>query len=448
MINSSGNWLLQSPVRPSWTNCTFSFCSGPNRPSHLPCLVKQAEDETRAVTASFPLVRGTITALYVAKIIEPSIVLPQELPLILLPVGPRVSVQGPLHLPLDDSLVVAPLYSGVCRAALDCMLTTCQSLGVPLVADKIAAPATTLVFLGIDLHTECMEVRLPDDKPSWLCKELQQWAAWKCCRHKEHEYLLGILNFDCTVLPSGRPSCGEWLLLHSTNDPNCFLRLNAVFRSDLAWWLAFSNRWNGVFFLQLSGSAEPSVVFYTDASGSWGCGAIWGSDWLQGQWPLQWADMSIMIKELVPVLCAAAVRGHSWVGLHVLCYSDNMSVAHALNKGSSREPSGVAMHLLRTLTFFQPFLGLSYELNMWLALTMAPPIQFQELTCPYFLLFAPHALYCNHLVKLYLHMGRWCSKELSLLEKASSLESAQIHTALDLLYNRQIVNELWHNRDV
>lgn len=32
--------------------------------------------------------------------------------------------------------------------------------------------------------------------------------------------------------------------------------------------------------------------------------------------------------------------------------------------------------------------------------------------------------------------------------KASSLESAQIHTALELLYNRQIANELWHNRDV
>lgn len=95
--------------------------------------------------------------------------------------------------------------------------------------------------------------------------------------------------------------------------------------------------------------------------------------------------MSIMIKELVSIVCAAAVRGPSWVGLHVLCYSDNMSVARALNKGSSREPSDVAMHLLRTLILFQPFLGLSYELNMWLALTMAPTIQFQRLTCPYFL---------------------------------------------------------------
>ena len=65
----------------------------------------------------------------------------------------------------------------------------------------------------------------------------------------------------------------------------------------------------------------------------------------------------VMVKELVPIVCAAAVWGPSWTGLHVLCYCDNMSVVHALNKGSSREPSGVVMHLLRTLTFFSAIFG-------------------------------------------------------------------------------------------
>ena len=39
-------------------------------------------------------------------------------------------------------------------------------------------------------------------------------------------------------------------LLHKSSDPNCFLRLYAEFRSDLAWWLAFASSWNGVSFLQ------------------------------------------------------------------------------------------------------------------------------------------------------------------------------------------------------
>ena len=135
-------------------------------------------------------------------------------------------------------------------------------IGVPLAADKIAGPATSLVFLGIELDSVRMEARLPDDKLPQLCQELRQWAARKCCRRKELEHLLGALNFACTVLPSGRCFMRQmFTLLHSSSDPKCFLRLNAEFRSDLAWWLAFASNWNGVSFMQLSGSTEPSVGF-------------------------------------------------------------------------------------------------------------------------------------------------------------------------------------------
>ena len=59
---------------------------------------------------------------------------------------------------LDGFFVLGPLHSGVCMAALDVMIYTCQSLGVPLAADKIAGPATSLVFLGIELDSVRMEV--------------------------------------------------------------------------------------------------------------------------------------------------------------------------------------------------------------------------------------------------------------------------------------------------
>ena len=64
-----------------------------------------------------------------------------------------------------------------------------------------------------------------------------------------------------------------------------------------------------------------------------------------------------MVKELVPIVCAAALWGPSWAGQHVLCYCDNMSVVASITKGSSREPTGIAMHLLRTLTFFAASFG-------------------------------------------------------------------------------------------
>ena len=58
-----------------------------------------------------------------------------------------------------------------------------------------------------------------------------------------------------------------------------------------------------------------------------------------------------MVKELVPVVLACALWGTRWTGQHVQFQIDNMSVVEVLLKGSSKEPSGIVMHLLRSLSF-------------------------------------------------------------------------------------------------
>ncbi len=61
--------------------------------------------------------------------------------------------------------------------------------------------------------------------------------------------------------------------------------------SDLYWWQAFLTPLNGssffFFFFFFCEATSPSAVvcFFSDASGSIGCGAIWGSTWLQIYWP-------------------------------------------------------------------------------------------------------------------------------------------------------------------
>ena len=66
---------------------------------------------------------------------------------------------------------------------------------------------------------------------------------------------------------------------------------------------------------------ERNVIFppltlsshvYSDASGSYGCGAFVAScGWFNVQWPASWLDVAIAQKELVLVVMAAAVWGHS-----------------------------------------------------------------------------------------------------------------------------------------
>ena len=94
---------------------------------------------------------------------------------------------------------------------------------------------------------------------------------------------------------------------------------------------------------------------FTDASGTFGCGVLWGNLWLQGQWPVEWESVNIMVKEVVPVVLACTMWGSHWSGHHVQFHIDNSSVVQVIKKGSSKEPRGVVMHLLRCLSFFSAY---------------------------------------------------------------------------------------------
>ena len=69
---------------------------------------------------------------------------------------------------LDDFLFLGPPDSLVCQQSLTQALAICQNLGVPVAMHKCEGPATTLTFLGIELDTIEMEMRLPLKKLSRL----------------------------------------------------------------------------------------------------------------------------------------------------------------------------------------------------------------------------------------------------------------------------------------
>ena len=256
---------------------------------------------------------------------------------------------------LDDFLIVGLPGSPECQQHLDLLLRLCDELGIPLVVDKIAGPSTSLSFLGILLDTTTMQACLPSDKLSRLSQELEIWQSKKSCTRKELEHLIGVLQFACKVVPQGRPFVRRMIdLLCVAQKPFHHIRLNKEFKSDLLWWSTYVETWNGISLLGLGSLLVPSLNVFSDASGGFGCGAVWGILWLQGHWPPDWAGVNIMhmAKELVPVVLAGAIWGSRWSGHYVCFHVDNLSVVVALKKGSSKEPSGIVMHLLRCLSFF------------------------------------------------------------------------------------------------
>jgi hypothetical protein len=51
-----------------------------------------------------------------------------------------------------------------CHETLETFQDVCKSWGVPLADDKTVEPVEVLTFLGVELDTIKMEMRLPQDK--------------------------------------------------------------------------------------------------------------------------------------------------------------------------------------------------------------------------------------------------------------------------------------------
>ncbi len=256
---------------------------------------------------------------------------------------------------IDDFVTVGAPGTGECARSLRAFKEVCGRLGMPLDDGKEEGPAVVLTFLGMELDTQQGEVRLPRERLLGLRKKLEEWRGMKSCRKQELLSVMGHLSHACRAVRAGRSFMRRLLDLSATvRSLDRRVRLNVAARADLEWWHRFGLHWNGTAMMRsVVAAEEPQVELWTDASGSWGCSAIWGTRWFQLSWERlpaagQW---NIMPKELLPIVVATAVWGHLWRGMTVLFHCDNMAVVATLRSGSCREPQ--AMHLRRCLAFME-----------------------------------------------------------------------------------------------
>ena len=186
----------------------------------------------------------------------------------------------------------------------------CQELGVPLAAEKTEGPSTTLSFLGIVLDTQKVEVRLPQKKLSQILEMLLTWLSKKKATKREILSLVGLLQHGTRVVRCRRTFMAR---MYSTTAKvkqiHFFTRLNVQFCSDVMWWHFFIQSWNGLSIICSLNPVSHNLVIQTDASGSWGCGAVLNTQWLQWKWPKDWAQQGIVAKELVPIVLGCIVWG-------------------------------------------------------------------------------------------------------------------------------------------
>ena len=230
------------------------------------------------------------------------------------------------------------------------LISTCRALGVPLEPSKLEGPTTCLQFLGIEFDTVALQLRLPPVKLTRLRAELQSALSKRTMTKHDLQSLTGLLQHATKVIQPGRPFLRRLHALQSVGScPHHLVRLNIAARADITWWHTFVENWNGLSILWSVGVCSPSIIVISDASGSWGCGAFYSSFWFNMTWPSQAQEFSIAVKELFPVVIAAAIYGKYWSGQLVQFSVDNAAVVHVLKATYSRESH--LMHLIRVLVF-------------------------------------------------------------------------------------------------
>ena len=264
---------------------------------------------------------------------------------------------------LDDFLMIEATRERT-EAAVAFLVALLARLGVPISQRKFAlegAPTTSIVFLGVLIDSERLELRLDDARLLAIKVELSLWRDRRSASVREVASLVGTLAFAARVIGPGRLYMSRLIAaLRSGRRGPIRYDLKRVlatgFLSDVAWWSTVMPLWNGVSLLPPTApSVDPRFVVHMDAS-DWGYGGWCATNYFFGAWPSDfWRSTPIHVRELAAVILAVLSFGESWVGVHVVLsfFSDNDAVVHALSAGFARHDDRLnglmrVLHLLQT----------------------------------------------------------------------------------------------------
>ena len=103
-------------------------------------------------------------------------------------------------------------------------------------------------------------------------------------------------------------------------------------------WLAFVSNFNGSsFFLNHNWITNSSLQLYTDASGSFGYGAVFKDQWFYGPRPDSWKSFNIAGLEFYPIVLSVIIWGHLMRNKRITFFTDNEALVHVINKNSGRD---------------------------------------------------------------------------------------------------------------
>lgn len=238
---------------------------------------------------------------------------------------------------------------------MHCFDSVCNNLGVPIAHEKSEGPAQILTFLGLEIDTLQMFVRIPEAKLLDLRCQLVQLLKKKRVQLKELQSLTGLMNFCSRVISSSRAFIRRFYdAMIGISNPKHHIRLSASLKDDMDVWVSFLDHFNGIcFIVEDDWLCNNALNLFTDSAGGihGGCGCYYEGNWAYFGWPVHWRQSDIIhditLLELIPIVLAFHIWAPRLANSKIVLRVDNMSLVYILNCKSSRNKR--VMHLLRPL---------------------------------------------------------------------------------------------------
>lgn len=167
---------------------------------------------------------------------------------------------------LDDFFFVGEATTNKCSVALNTFLALAETLGVPIKSEKTQSTTTCIVIYGIEIDSEAMVARLPQENIYKILGLLRMFLPRKVTL-RELQSLLGLFNFACSVIITGRAFLRRLFDLTVGHTCSHFrITLNSEARADLKDWYTFICNFNGksCFSFQNWVSSD-TLKFYSDS---------------------------------------------------------------------------------------------------------------------------------------------------------------------------------------
>lgn len=169
---------------------------------------------------------------------------------------------------LDDIICLSKDMDAGYRDQLE-LISVLRFLGFYIAWKKICSPTKRCVYLGIEIDTDSMCLRLPEERLLKLRKELEFWVNRRKATEKQLQVLLGHLSHCARIIQ------GANLYMHflfkklSEARGKRKVKISRDFHEDLSWWYHLAFSFNSVplvdvtvnrFWIQVASGTYPIVT--------------------------------------------------------------------------------------------------------------------------------------------------------------------------------------------